>query len=577
MKLGKKRLRETSLISSRHMAGLTLFITGFSLPLLRTLVREHIGGAYLTEIGLLIGTLGVAALVLRRGGRRRVRGLHIILIFLIFDLLLLYFMLASRLFPAPAEMEVSANIAEGLKEVSSRNESWLYLSDMFEGLSSSVSFRKPEVWWVYKVLSHGEDECEDLLLYLNKSIELGAREEAEILIRDLSRMFEGIDSYTSNFLMYYLFLSTLALFFSTIMFLGGKGVKIGVSDVEVSGSLFTYSYPLLLSLGLACSLYTAEPYPMFSWVPYTLIMLITFRLRGYDRSALFGFCILTGGLLGAYSPVYPFACLWYFFMFCLLMLVLLPSAMPGISRDILLAMSILAGCSGVNGAISMTFIHTNVPPAMALISVVYDLISIIFALSEISALPEVLSGGTRSVIRKGLWPILGFITSVLLLAFCLLAQFNPAPSLHWVLFLSLLCYALIYSMRLYSLRRRRLAKFGEIGDSRALLLVIIPNLAFLGIFPTLYRVSDPYYLLLASASFFLSALVFSIWYVRGDRSLRNFLLESSGAFYPYIVISISGPILSLLNLKPPLHYIPIMMPSLCLLAILRRDLRRRFS
>ena len=124
-----------------------------------------------------------------------------------------------------------------------------------------------------------------------------------------------------------------------------------------------------------------------------------------------------------------------------------------------------------------------------------------------------------------------------------------------------------------------MVKFGEIGDTRALLLVSIPSLAFLSIFPTLYRTTDPYYLLLAGASFFLSALVFAIWYIKGDRSLRNFLLdESSGKFYPYIIISsFSGPVLSLLNLKPPLHYLPIIIPSLCLLVILKRDLRRRFS
>jgi len=535
-------------------------------------------GIHLAGLGLLLSTLGIMLLATKRRGyeKHSRKNVFALIFFILLDFFFLYLVILTILYPAPKDMKIVTSIAEKLRDPEISDPGWLFLSEIFERISTRDSFQNPQVWWTYKVLSHGDKSCEMMLSSLKRLIEANAIGEAEDILSNLQRAFENIDLIVSEFSIYYVFLATLALFFSTIIFLGGKASEIGTSLMGASSSLLTYSYPLLLSFGLACSLYTNDLYPLFSWVPYTAFMLVIFKAIGYDRTALFGLAILTGGLLGAYTPVHPFSCLWYFCIFCFFMLILLPSVLPGMARDILLAASILAGCAGVNSAISMIFIHTSVLPSLGLFSVVYDLISIVFALSEVSALPRVLGAGIRSVAREGFWPVLGFIVSVLFLAFGLFVYFNPIPSLLWILSLSLLCYAMIYSMRVYGLRRRRLAKFGEMGDIRSLFLVCIPALTFISIFPVLYHREGSLYLLLTNLSFSVSALSFIAWYIRGDRSLRDFLLEgSSFKFTLFAMTMIVGPALSLLNLGFGLHYLSVILPTLGLISIHRRDRRGR--
>ncbi|GEM_PF-6540587 len=578
MKRGERSFDETPLISARDIVGLTLFVLGFSLPLLLKWLREVISGIYLAGLGLSLSTLGIALLNIKARGyeKQSRRSMLSLLFFVLLDLFFIYIAILTILCPAPSKMEVSAKILDGLGSSAIRDPNWQFLREIFEEISSINSFQKPQIWWIYKILSHGNRSCEVMLLSLKRSIEMNLIEEAGIIINALYQTFERIDLIVSEFATYYVFLATLALFFSTIIFLGGKAPQIGIHEAGTSSGLLIYSYPILLSLGLACSFYTNDLYPLFSWVPYALFMLVVFRTIGYDRATLFGFAILTGGLLGAYTPIYPFSCLWYFVIFCFFMLILIPSVLPGISRDILLAASILAGCAGVNGAISMTFIHTSIPPSIALFSVVYDLISIIFALSEVSALPGVLGASIRSIEREGFWPMLGFIISVLLLAFTLLAYFNPIPSLLWILSLSLLCYVLIYSMRAYTLRRKRLAKFGELGSVRALFLVSIPELIFISTFPTLYHENNPLYLLFVNILFSACALVFIAWYIRGDRSLRDFLLEHRPIrFSLFSLAMILGPLICLLDLGSASYYFSLILPMLGLLLIHKRSLRRK--
>jgi len=577
VKRGERGLDETPSISAKDIVGLTLFVLGISLPLLLKWLREAISDIYLACLGLSLSTLGIALLnVKTRNYEKHSRSMLSLLFFILLDFFLIYIVILTILCPAPSRMEVSARILDGLKDSAARDSNWQSLREIFEEISSKSSFQKPQIWWIYKILSHGDRSCEVMLISLRRSIEMNAIEEAGIIINALHQMFEKIDLIVSEFATYYVFLATLVLFFSTIIFLGGNAPQIGIPQARASSGLLTYSYPILLSLGLACSFYTNDLYPLFGWVLYVVFMLIVFRTIGYDRATLFGFAILTGGLLGAYTPIHPFSCLWYFITFCFFMLILIPSVLLGISRDVLLAASILAGCAGVNSAISMTFIHTPISPLIALFSVVYDLISIIFALSEVSALPGVLGASIRSVEREGFWPVLGFIISVLLLAFTLLAYFNPIPSLLWILSLSLLCYVLIYSMRVYTLRRKRLAKFGELGSARALFLVSIPELIFISIFPMLYHEDNPLYLLLVNILFSACALVFIAWYIRGDRSLRDFLLEHRPIRFSLFSLTMTlGPIICLLDLGPTSYHLSLILPMLGLLSIHRRSLRRK--
>ena len=557
----------------KDVAGLIMFIIGFSLPLLTKWVDELINSVLLIGVGLVVSTLGIALLAIRTRKYEKLfrRNAFSLLFFILLDLFFLYLVVLTILFPAPKDMSAVRIIAEKLKYFEAKEPGWHSLWEIFEEISETDSFQKPQVWWIYKVLSHGNKSCETTLSSLNKLIETNSIKEAEVLLNNLHQSFKKMDLIASEFAVYYVFLATLALFFSTIIFLGGKAPEIGISHKGASSGLLTYSYPLLLSFGLACSSYTKDLYPLFSWVPYAAIMLVAFKKIGYDRGALFGLAILTGGLLGAYTPSNPFSCLWYFCIFCFFMLILLSSVMPGITRDILLAASILAGCAGVNSAISMIFIQTSTPPSLALFSVIYDLVSIIFALSEVSALPRVLEAGIRSVAREGFWPILGFTISVLFLAFGLFVYFNPVPCLLWILSLSLLCYVLIYSMRSYALRRRRLAKYGELGDVRALFLVCIPVFAFVSVFPALYRIEGSLYLLIMNIAFSASALSFIIWYIRGDLSLRAFLLESSPFKFTFFVMTmILGPALSLLNVGFGVYYLPVILPTIGLLSIHRK-------
>jgi len=572
----ESRTRETLPISAKDIMGLTLFIAGFSLPLLSKWLSD-IPNLYLPGIGLLLSTAGVSLLIImtQRYERRSRRGVLVLAFMFLINLLFFYSIALIQRYPAPSEMRITIKIVEELKDAALEDSTWFSLIEAFENLSEKSAFQRAQVWWVYKVLSQGGSECEVMLSSLKDSMETNAFQDAEIIINALYQTFERIDNITSEFATFYVFLSTLALFFSTIIFLGGKAIHIGIPYRGESSGLLTYFYPVLLSFGLASSLTTKELYPLFLWVPYVVFMLLSLKIRGYDRATFFGFTVLAGGFLGAYTPIYPFSCLWYFGILCFFMLILMPSILPGAARDILLATSILAGCAGVNSAISMIFIHTNSPPSMALFSVVYDLISIIFALSEVSALPGLLGSSIKTVAREGFWPVLGFIISVLLLAFGLLAYFDPIPSLTWVLSLSLLCYVLIYTMKAYTLRRRRMVKYGDLGDVRALFLVSIPGLIFLSLFPTFYRTSDPLYLLLTNVSFSVSALIFIIWYIRGDRSLRDFLVDNSPSkFVLFAMIVVSGPLLCLLDLGD-VHYYSLIVPSMGLFTIHKRGVRRK--
>ncbi len=576
----KRGLGERPQIFAMDFAGLVLFVLGFSLPLLLKWLEEFLSNTYVVCIGLSLSTVGIAFFTIRSRGYERSSRKNVLalIFFILLDFFFLYFLTLAFLYPPPKEMRITIAIVENLRSLSNKDPYWLFLRENFERIASLNSFSKPHFWWIHKVLSHGNESCEAMLFSLNELIENNSIKEAEVLINSLYHTFERIDLATSEFSMYYIFLATLALFFSTIIFLSGKTSQIGISHMGISSGLITYSYPLLLSFGLACSLYTTDLYPLFSWVPYSIFMLAIFKKIEYDQATLFGLAILIGGLLGAYTPVHPFSCLWYFCIFCFFMLILLPSVLPNISRDILLAISILAGCAGVNSAISMIFIHTTAISSLALFSVIYDLVSIIFALSEVSSLPRVLGAGMKTVAREGFWPILGFILSVLFLAFGLLSYFNPIPSLLWILSLSLLCYVLIYSMRAYTLKRRRLAKFGEVGDVKGLFLVCVPGFIFVSIFPVLYRQEDPLYLLLASFSFLTSALSFMAWYIRGDRLLRAFLLKgSSFSFVVFAIFMIAGPLLCLLELGFRLYYLSIILPAVGLIAIHKRNKRGRLG
>ncbi len=574
----EKTYIEKATISTVEAISLSLFVLGFSAPLLDKWLYKIVSKATLALIGLLLCTGSIALISLRRGWRRRERrSICVLLMFILLCFAFLYVLFLSKSFPPPDQLNLSRNIINALEEASRVDASWAYLKELFREISRRSSFKRAQVWWLYKVLSRGSKEPEKLLSQIQAALKAGLREEAMTLILQLSRTFESIDTRTLEFSIYYVFLSALTLFFSTIMFLGGREVLMGTPSFRGLTGIFTYSYPLLLSFGLFCSLKTVEPYPALSWLFYTVLMLILFRIKGYERSSFFGFSILVGGLIGAFSPLHPFLFLWYFICFCIFMLLLIPSVLPRLSRDLLLSMSILSGCAGVNSAISMIFIRRSVPASMALISVVYDLLSIMFALSEVSPLPRILSSGIKGVSREGFWPILGFIVSVLLAAFCMLAYFNPIPSLEWILSLSLLCYALIYSMRLYGVKRRRMARFGELSDTRALFIVSIPMLMFMGVFPAFSWAEDPALILLASFSFLISASIFSLWYVRGDRFLGGFLLDRSP--FPFIVFSsivvLSSTIFPLYGERLPFHYLSLIIPTICLSLIFRKGIRKR--
>ena len=71
MSHAERRSAGDSFIAAKDAIALLFFVIGFSLPLLANQLEVHMSGALMGGLGLLLCTVGVALLSLRKGGHEQ--------------------------------------------------------------------------------------------------------------------------------------------------------------------------------------------------------------------------------------------------------------------------------------------------------------------------------------------------------------------------------------------------------------------------------------------------------------------------------------------------------------------------